>query len=71
MVGDGASRPSDGDMRQLHHHLSIQNFETGYPVPIGTSNREMELTVNLNPGPDVMTRTSDPSPNQPGVPGKL
>ena len=71
MVEDGASPFSDGDMRQLPHHLSVQNFGTGYPVPIGTSNREMKLTVNLYPGPGVMTRTSDPSPNQPGLPGKL
>jgi len=58
-------------LRQLSHHLPLQNFGTGYPVPIETSYREMELTVNLYPGPDVMTRTSDPSPNQPGLPGKL
>ena len=57
----------DGNMRKLPHHSPVQNFGTGYPVPIETFNREMELTVNLYPGPHVMNLTSDPSPNQPAA----
>jgi len=57
----------DRNMRQLPHNLPIQTFGTGYPVPMGTSYSEMELTMNLYSGSDVMTRTSDPLPNQPAA----
>ena len=65
-------RPTDGaDVNPLPHHMPVQNFVSDYPVPIGTSYPDMELMVNLYPGPGVMTRTLDPSPLQPGLPGKL
>jgi len=65
-------RPTDGaDVNQLPHHMPVQNFGSDYPVPIGTSYPDMELMVNLHPGRGVMTRKLDPSPNQPGFPGKL
>ena len=70
-AGMRVGQPDGADVNQLRHHMPVQNFESDYPVPIGTSYPDMELMVNLYPGPGVMTRTLEPSALQPGLQGKL